>query len=148
MSDTNVAFCRLLLTQLVAEFKTEFPHIRVTKHGWVICAGFRGHWEFHAEGPAGKYYWNGHADNAYEARYKGWSAWAEREREADARATVAGFVIKPCGQTFELYKRVRKDLKLFSMYDCKGDAADAATEQMLAGRRVAERQVKHWKKNP
>ncbi len=33
-------------------------------------------WEFH--GPD-KFYWHGRAGNAYEARYKGWMMWLEKQ---------------------------------------------------------------------
>lgn len=126
MGDMNVSFCRLLLSALVEEFRAEFPHIRVTKHAWVINAGFRDHWEFHAESPAGEYYWHGHADNAYDARYKGWIAWRERERNATLRANAVGFVIKPNGVMFELRRFNRESVEICGEFETKGDAADEA----------------------
>lgn len=69
MTDIDVAFSRALLAQIVPAVRKVGAKVR--DDAWVWNAG-RDHWEFH--GPAG-YYWHGRADNAYEARYKGWSAW-------------------------------------------------------------------------
>lgn len=80
MTDANLAFCRLMLAALVEEFRQDWPSIGTKRDGWVINAGFRGHWEFHGTGPAKDFYWHGHADNAYDARYKGWSAWAKQQK--------------------------------------------------------------------
>lgn len=80
ITDINIAFSRALLREAVKELKEKAPGIRVMKDAWVCHAG-RGHWEFHgpktghADMP--QFYWHGHADNAYEARYKGWMAWLE-----------------------------------------------------------------------
>jgi hypothetical protein len=80
VTDINISFCRALLREAVELLKIEAPHIRPIKDAWVWHAG-RGCWEFHgprtgdAEMPT--YYWHGRADNAYEARYKGWMAWLE-----------------------------------------------------------------------
>jgi hypothetical protein len=78
MTDINIAFCRSLLTQAVKELKEKHPKIRPMKDGWVWHTGFRHHWEFH--GPD-KFYWHGTADNAYEARFKGWMAWIAKQDE-------------------------------------------------------------------
>jgi len=43
---------------------------KAIKSAWVYKVG-KDHWEFHF----GSYYWHGSADNAYDARAKGWSAW-------------------------------------------------------------------------
>lgn len=80
MGDVNIDFCKALLAALVEEFRQDFPHIGTKRDGWVILAGFHNHWEFHGTGPAKDFYWHGHADNAYDARYKGWSAWAEQQK--------------------------------------------------------------------
>jgi len=72
MTDINISFSRALLAQIVPAVKAAGK--RTMKDGWVRNVG-RDHWEFH--GP-GEYYWHGSADNAYEARYKGWSAWLEK----------------------------------------------------------------------
>lgn len=68
MADINIAFSRALLAQILSAIRDK--GYRPVKDAWVWHAG-RGHWEFH--GP-NNYYWHGRADNAYEARYKGWSA--------------------------------------------------------------------------
>jgi hypothetical protein len=54
------------------------PTIRVFRDAWVHEASF-GCWEFH--GPP-RFYWHGKADNAYEARHKGWMAWLEKYQPA------------------------------------------------------------------
>lgn len=54
------------------------------KAAWVYHFG-RQDWEFH--GPD-EFYWHGHADNAYDARAKGWQAWWEK-LESDAAAMRA-----------------------------------------------------------
>jgi hypothetical protein len=70
VADINITFCRSLLSQIHADVKLHFPDVNL-RSAWVYKA-FRQHWEFH--GPDG-FYWHGGADNAYEARYKGWEAW-------------------------------------------------------------------------
>jgi len=74
---TNTTFCRAVLREVIAEVRHRNPEIE-TRKAWVWCAG-RGRWEFH--GPDG-YYWHGRADNAYDARAKGWDAWLESNRES------------------------------------------------------------------
>lgn len=69
--DINISFSRALLARIIPDVKDK--GMRVNKDAWVWCAG-RDHWEFH--GP-NNFYWHGSADNAYEARYKGWFAWLE-----------------------------------------------------------------------
>jgi len=71
MADINISFCRSLLTAVGKDIKAYVPGTRIYKDAWVWCAG-RDHWEFH--GPE-NYYWHGSADNAYDARAKGWQAW-------------------------------------------------------------------------
>lgn len=77
MTDINIAFSRGLLAQIAPEVKAAGK--RVFKDAWVWSAG-RDHWEFHtlATDTGTGFYWHGRASNAYEARYKGWSAWLER----------------------------------------------------------------------
>ena len=78
MTDINISFSRALLAQIVPVVRDE--GYRPLKDAWVWCAG-RDHWEFH--GPD-DYYWHGSADNAYEARYKGWIAFlASKGIDAD-----------------------------------------------------------------
>jgi hypothetical protein len=74
MSDLNLVFSRLMLKRMHAEVKTYFPSTNLIKDAWVWNS--RRHWEFH--GPE-KFYWSGRADNAYHARYKGWSAWLQHK---------------------------------------------------------------------
>jgi hypothetical protein len=84
MTDINIIFCRRLLADIHAVLRQHYPHIKVRKDAWVWHAG-RGHWEFH--GPA-DFYWHGRADNAYDARHKGWNAWIEKQ-EVDLAAKIA-----------------------------------------------------------
>jgi hypothetical protein len=74
MASIDIAFSRALLAQIIPDLKA--AGYRVTKDGWVWCAG-RDHWEFH--GPDG-FYWHGNAGNAYEARYHGWSEYLEHKQ--------------------------------------------------------------------
>lgn len=69
--NTDIAFCRVLLTQAHIAVKQAFPTIKLRKDAWVWNAG-RDHWEFH--GPE-EFCWHGTASNAFEVRYKGWMAW-------------------------------------------------------------------------
>lgn len=73
MTDINIVFSRTLLAQLKPALERAVK--RMFKDAWVWRVG-RQSWEFH--GPDG-FYWHGRADNAYEARYKGWSAWLEKK---------------------------------------------------------------------
>jgi hypothetical protein len=68
----NVEFSRACLHQLAPS--VEAAGHRSMKDAWVWHDGHR-HWEFH--GP-NKFYWYGRADNAYDARFKGWSAFLEK----------------------------------------------------------------------
>lgn len=72
MTDIDIMFSRTLLAQILPALRKVGK--RVTKDAWVYHF-HRDHWEFH--GPD-KFYWHGSASNAYEARYKGWSAWLEK----------------------------------------------------------------------
>jgi len=83
MTNINVSFCRaLLVTQ--RESLTPEQRVRCDK-GWTY--GFQrgaGDWEFQIPGEG--FYWHGHADNAYDARYQGiceWLARAERQATPD-----------------------------------------------------------------
>ena len=68
--DINVTFCRTLLKLVMEDVRLETT-AQQRKDAWVYEC-MPGHWEFH--GPY-KFYWHGSADNAYDARAKGWSAW-------------------------------------------------------------------------
>ena len=73
--NVDIIFCRRLLSEMHAEPTFRASGKRLMKDAWVWHAG-RDHWEFH--GPD-KFYWHGSAGNAYEARYKGWSAWIDTQ---------------------------------------------------------------------
>jgi hypothetical protein len=74
MRKANLAFCRLLLRDVLADVKRAFPDLDVRSSA--ICVwrfrSLRDTWEFH--GPGG-FHWEGTATNAYEARANGWSAY-------------------------------------------------------------------------
>lgn len=72
--DINVTFCRTLLSRAHELVKKADSSINVRKDAWVYHFS-RDHWEFH--GP-NKFYWHGSADNAYDARYRGWMSWLEK----------------------------------------------------------------------
>jgi hypothetical protein len=72
MADIDTYFCRALLAQVQPDVYAAGK--RPFKDAWVWHA-WRDLWEFH--GPD-DYYWYGSASNAYEARYKGWTAWLNR----------------------------------------------------------------------
>lgn len=74
MANIDISFCRALLAQIIPAVRQAGK--RPNKDAWVWCVG-RDHWEFH--GP-NDFYWHGSAGNAYEARYKGWSAWLENPK--------------------------------------------------------------------
>ncbi|HWS68097.1 MAG TPA: hypothetical protein VN325_35440 [Steroidobacteraceae bacterium] len=80
MSDINIGFCRALLRIVLTDIKPlTTPAER--KDAWVYKC-MEDHWEFH--GPSG-FYWHGSADNAYDARAKGWQAWmADAMAQRDA----------------------------------------------------------------
>lgn len=89
MTDINILFCRTLLSSVMEEVKKMTTGVE-RKAAWVYhFKGFGDHWEFH--GPD-KFYWHGSADNAYDARAKGWQAWlAHLEREhVDMAARLNG----------------------------------------------------------
>jgi hypothetical protein len=68
-------FTRALIWGLKNTMKGTHPHLRVMRDAWVHTSD-RKLWEFH--GPDGFYWW-GRAADAYDARFKGWSAWLEKQ---------------------------------------------------------------------
>lgn len=71
--DIDVAFSRELLKQIAPQVKAVDSSINVWgKPAWVY-QHMKDHWEFHFN----DFYWHGSAANAFDARYKGWSAWLE-----------------------------------------------------------------------
>jgi len=66
----NIIFCRILLKLIKPE--VEAAGYKVNKDAWVWNSGHGDVWEFHI--PSIEYF-NGaiQADNAYDARYQGWS---------------------------------------------------------------------------
>lgn len=84
MPNINISFSRALLAQIVPVVRDE--GYRPMRDAWVWSGGFRDQWEFH--GPD-EFYWYGSADNAYEARYKGWIAFlASKGIDADGSKLV------------------------------------------------------------
>lgn len=85
MTDINISFSRALLAQIIPAVKAE--GYKPVKDAWVWFDGHQGY-EFH--GPD-KFYWYGNADNAYEARYKGWVAFLHSKGiDADGEPLPAG----------------------------------------------------------
>jgi hypothetical protein len=70
----NIAFCRNMLQAICCEVRRKFPGTKVSE-AWVWTDRRRRHWEFHFQG---KLIWDGRADNAYDARYKGWMAFIDK----------------------------------------------------------------------
>lgn len=68
MTDINIVFCRRILSAVHVDVKGAFPKLNLRASAWV-WSGDGDLWEFH--GPEA-FYWYGRADNAYDARYKGW----------------------------------------------------------------------------
>lgn len=99
MQDINLVFSRTLLANVMEDIrKVTSPAER--KAAWVYHFGGDS-WEFHGpEGANGRpFYWYGRADNAYDARAKGWEAWwtsleqdgaAYRARQEGERLRAAG----------------------------------------------------------
>lgn len=84
----DIIFCRKLLSLAHADVRSHLGIKAPMKAAWVYHLS-RDHWEFH--GPDG-FYWHGSAGNAYDARYKGWSALLEHRRieyKSKARKAVA-----------------------------------------------------------
>lgn len=75
MAYIDTAFTRALLSSGVELVRKHFPTVKTRKDAWVYHFN-SDHWEFH--GPNG-FYWHGSASDAYEARYKGWMAWLEKQ---------------------------------------------------------------------
>ncbi len=100
MTDINVAFSREVLKETMVDIK-RVTSPKERKDAWVWKSQF-GSWEFH--GPEG-YYWFGDADNAYDARAKGWTAWWEKIKSdgATMRARLAG---KDEREARAMYERV------------------------------------------
>ena len=75
MNNINIEFSRLILSSVRVALLQHFPANKIIKDAWVYRFG-KGHWEFH--GPE-SFYWHGQADNAYDARAKGWMAWLHQK---------------------------------------------------------------------
>lgn len=83
MADINIAFCRVLLARIMDDVRqhatpAERRGVSVLKSGsttrpWYLVEGL----------PEPMTYWEGEADNAYEARYKAWSAWLRKKGVAE-----------------------------------------------------------------
>jgi hypothetical protein len=64
----NVSLCREVLKLVIDDVRAFNPELPL-KEAWVYKLG-RDHWEFHFR----DFYWYGDADNAFDARAKGWEA--------------------------------------------------------------------------
>jgi hypothetical protein len=83
MTNINIDFSRALLQTQRAELTTEQK--RRLRKSWTYHYG-NGHWEFQTlpvfdNGSA--YYWNGRADNAFDAKYQAINAWLRDNYPAD-----------------------------------------------------------------
>jgi hypothetical protein len=74
----NLRFSRLLMSALTEDMRADHPKIRTRADAAVIPAGFRNQWFFEvSSGPAKGFKTYVEAGDAYEARYRGWIAWAK-----------------------------------------------------------------------
>lgn len=87
MSNINIMFSRTLLKAVMEEVKKHATADEI-KQAWVYHFD-RDSWEFHGphrDQPRPNYivskpetfYWNGSADNAFDARAQGWQAWLDK----------------------------------------------------------------------
>ena len=76
----DICFSRAELRLVLADVIRHDAAVRI-KDAWVWRAG-KDHYEFHF----GSFYWHGRADNAYDARSRGWAAWL-------AQAGVDGYCL-------------------------------------------------------
>ena len=70
MADINIIFCRSMLRSAHEEVRKHFPGIKVSEAA-VLDSGF-GQWLFELMHNGERYAEYVSADNAYEARFKGW----------------------------------------------------------------------------
>jgi hypothetical protein len=75
--DINTSFTRSELAVVIADVRKYLPNVRL-REAWVYKVG-KDHWEFHFA----DYYWHGSADNAYDARTRGWTAYLRKIGVAD-----------------------------------------------------------------
>lgn len=71
MSDIGTAFARFLLAEVVKDVRQHVPDVKL-RDAWVYSYGRT--WEFHYK----DFFWHGRADNAYDARAKGWGAYLRK----------------------------------------------------------------------
>lgn len=83
MADTNTQFCRVLLSRVLDDM-TGNERKAMRKDSGLTCSDTRpGYRYYHFEWPfmhsatGGTFYWEGSADNAYDARAKALSLWLE-----------------------------------------------------------------------
>ncbi len=65
----DIVFSRLALSDVLPDVRKHVAGVKL-REAWVWKCG-EDHWEFHY----GDYYWHGSADNAFDARARGWSAY-------------------------------------------------------------------------
>jgi hypothetical protein len=68
----STGLTREVLRLVIGDVRKHVPDVKL-KDAWVWKSD-RDHWEFHY----GDYYWHGAAENAYEARSNGWSAYMRK----------------------------------------------------------------------
>lgn len=71
---------RKLLSGIAKLIKADYPDIRVHKEAIVTQRKSNGKWDFCTVGAPYVFRWYGAARNTYHARYLGWSAWLENQK--------------------------------------------------------------------
>lgn len=89
MSSIDVDYSRIVLQSVIDDVRQHIQGVKL-RDAWVYKVG-KDHWEFHYTDSAGaslqpngskvsgqpSFYWQGSADNAFDARAKGWGAYLE-----------------------------------------------------------------------
>ena len=77
----NIEFCRVLYRQIMEDVRREVPP-EIVKEAWVY--NFHdGRFEFQI--PSQDFYWYGQADNAWDAKTKGWESYLSRQSHAEGK---------------------------------------------------------------
>jgi hypothetical protein len=79
MASVDTVFTRLLLKQMHADIKRQFPEIENVIQACGVTRTTRANWTAEIVTPhRERFYWNGRAFNAHDARYKGWAAFRRK----------------------------------------------------------------------
>ena len=65
-------YTRSMLASITPDVRQHVAGVKL-RDAWVYRVG-KGHWEFHFR----EFYWHGSADDAFEARFKGWDAYLRK----------------------------------------------------------------------